>query len=78
MDKTIVESVGAAVKVGLTVYDGDGSKVGFVDQVDKRRGWMLVRAGAVDQTKLWIPYRLVKSVDERELFVTKLKVALEA
>lgn len=78
MDKTITEDVGQAVKVGLTVYDGDGSQVGYVDQVDKRRGWMLVRAGAVDQKKLWIPYRLVRSVDERELFVTHLKGALEA
>lgn len=78
MDKVIVEDVARAVKVGLTVYDGDGAKVGFVDQVDKRSGWMLVRTGATDQTKLWIPYGVVKSVDDRELFVTHLKGALEA
>ncbi len=78
MDKTITEDVGNAVKVGLTVYDGDGSKVGYVDQVDKHHGWMLVRAGAVDQNKLWIPYRFVKSVDAREIFLTALKGWLEA
>jgi hypothetical protein len=78
MDKAITEHVGNAVKVGLTVFDGDGSRVGYVDQVDKHHGWMLVRAGAVDQTKLWIPYRFVKSVDAREIFVTALKGWLEA
>ena len=78
MDKKITEDVGNAVRVGLTVYDGDGSRVGYVDQVDKHHGWMLVRAGAVDQTKLWIPYRFVKSVDAREIFVTELKDRLEA
>jgi len=78
MDKTITEDLRNGVKVGLTVYDADGSRVGYVDQVDKHHGWMLVRAGAVDQKKLWIPYRFVKSVDEREIFVTVIQAWLEA
>jgi hypothetical protein len=78
MDESNPEDLWKAIKVGLTVYDADGSKVGFVDQVDKHHGWMLVRAGAADQKKLWIPYRFVKSVDEREIFVTALKAWLEA
>ena len=78
MDKAITDVVGNAVKVGLTVYDGDGSKVGYIDQIDKHHGWMLVRAGAIDQNKLWIPYRFVKSMDAREIFVTELKALLEA
>jgi hypothetical protein len=78
MDETITEDVRNAVRVGLTVFDADGSRVGYVDQVDKHHGWMLVRAGAADQKKLWIPYRIVKSVDEREIFVTALKAWLEA
>lgn len=78
MDRTIREDVGRAVKVGLTVFDSDGSKVGFVDETDKTHGWMVVRTGAFDQKKLWVPYRLVKSVDERELFVSMLTGGLEA
>jgi hypothetical protein len=78
MDKTITEDVGNAVKIGLTVYDRDETEVGYVDQVDKHHGWMLVRGGAVDQKQLWVPYRFVKSVDEREIFVTVAKARLEA
>jgi hypothetical protein len=78
MDRTINEDVGRAVKVGLTVFDGDGSKIGYVDETDKRHGWMVLRTGAFDQKKLWVPYRLVKSVDEREIFLTMLKGAVEA
>jgi len=78
MDRTISEDVGRAVKVGLTVFDGDGSKIGYVDQTDKTHGWMVVRTGAFDQKKLWVPYRLVRSVDDREIFLTMLKGAVEA
>jgi len=78
MDRRISEDVGRAVKVGLTVFDGDGSKVGYVDETDKTHGWMVVRAGAFDQEKLWVPYRLVRSVDDREIFLTMPKGAVEA
>jgi hypothetical protein len=78
MDRTISEDVARAVKVGLTVFDGDGSKIGYVDETDKSHGWMVVRTGAFDQKKLWVPYRLVKSVDAREIFLMMLKGAVEA
>ena len=77
MDRTIREDVGRAVKVGLTVFDDDGSKIGYVDETVKAHGWMVVRTGAFDQNKLWIPYRLVRSVDEREIFLTMRKEAVE-
>ncbi len=78
MDRTISEDLGRAVKVGLTVFDSDGSRLGYVDETDKTHGWMVVRTGAHDQKKLWVPYRLVRSVDEREIFLTMLKGAVEA
>src|SRR5260370_34712625 len=78
MDRTISEDLGRAVKVGLTVFDSDGSRLGYVDETDKTHGWMVVRTGAFDQKKLWVPYRLVRSVDAREIFLTMLKGAVEA
>ncbi len=78
MDRTISEDVGRAVKVGLTVFDCDGSRIGYVDETDKTHGWMVVRTGAFDQKKLWVPYRLVRSVDDREIFLTMLKGAVGA
>jgi hypothetical protein len=77
MDRKIREDVGRGVKVGLTVFDGDGSKIGYVDETDKSHGWMVVRTGALDRKKLWVPYRLVRSVDEREIFLTMLRGAVE-
>ncbi len=78
MDRTISEDVGRAVKVGLTVFDYDGSKLGYVDETDKTHGWMVVRTGPFDQKKLWVPYRLVRSVGDREIFLTMLKGDVEA
>src|SRR5260370_34130933 len=78
MDRTISEDLGRAVKVGLTVFDCDGSRLGYVDETDKTHGWMVVRTGAFDPKKLWVPYRLVRSVDDREVFLAMLKGAVEA
>src|SRR5260370_3320816 len=77
MDRTISEDVGRAVKGGLTVFAGDGSKIGYVDETDKTHGWMVVRTGVFDQKTLWVRYRLVRSVDDREIFLAVLKGAVE-
>jgi len=78
MDRTISEDVGRAVKVGLAVFDGNGLRIGYVDETDRTHGWMVVRTGAFDQKRLWVPYRLVRSVDDREIFLTMLKGAVVA
>jgi hypothetical protein len=63
---------------GLEVHDRDGQKVGYVDQVSDAQGWMQVEALGFGLQKLWVPYRLVKSVDEREVFLTVTKPELHS
>lgn len=70
MGKTLTEDVGEMVKVGLEVYDRDGTKVGYVDSVSKGLGWADVRLDEMKPGRVWVPYSCVKSVDEREIFVT--------
>jgi len=53
-------------KVGLEVYDKDGQKVGYFDQASDAQGWMQVEALGLGLQWLWIPYRLIKFVDDRE------------
>lgn len=61
------------VKAGLDVYDRDRRRVGYLNEADTEHGWMQVGVGGLELKYLWIPYQLVKSVDDRELFVTSTK-----
>lgn len=74
----IARDTGRTVKVGLEVYDKDGRKVGYVDQVSDAQGWMQVEALGLGLQRLWIPYRLIKSVDGGEVIVTLTKAELRA
>lgn len=74
----IARETGRTVTVGLEVYDKDGQKVGYIDQVSDAQGWMQVEALGLGLQRLWIPYRLIKSVDGREVMVTLTKDELDA
>jgi len=66
---TITQDVGRAVSVGLDAYDRYGKRLGYVDRAGRAQRWMQVTLGPVELPKLWIPYRLVKTADAREIFV---------
>lgn len=73
MNKTFALDVGKKVKNGLDVFDQDGKKLGFVDYAGEAQGWMQVGVPDLDLQKLWLPYRLIKSVDDREVILTATK-----
>jgi hypothetical protein len=73
MARTITEDLSEGVKPGLSVFDMDASRIGYVDAADPDRGWLRVNTDPLDQKPLWIPYRLVTNVDKRELFVSVTK-----
>lgn len=70
MTKTIHEDVRKSVTTGLIVYDRNGDKVGYVDQAYGEQGWMVVRVSEFGTRSLWVPYRLVRTADMREIFVS--------
>lgn len=78
MDKTITKEAGEMVRAGLTVYDRDGTRLGYVESTNKALGWMEVRLEALQIRTVWIPFRFVRSVDEREIFVTATSAELRA
>ncbi len=78
MTNTIAPDVGRMIKPGLGVYDRGGRKVGFVDYAGEAHGWMQVESSELDLHKVWVPYRLVKSVDDREVIVTVSNLELHS
>lgn len=69
----IARDAGWTVKPGLEVYDKDGHKVGYVDQASDARGWTQVEAFGLGLQRLWVPDRVIKSVDDRQMTVTLTK-----
>lgn len=73
MARTITEDLIEGVKPGLSVFDMDAGRIGYVDAADPDRGWFRVNTDPLDLKPLWIPYRLVTNVDKRELLVSATK-----
>ncbi len=78
MGNAIAHDTGWTVKGGLDVYDKDGERVGYVDQASDAQGWMQVEALSLGLQRLWIPDRLINSVDDREVMVTLMKDEVQA
>ena len=74
----IARDAGWTPKPGLEVDDKDGHKVGNIDQASDAQGWMQVEALGLGLQKLWIPYRLIKSIVGGKLTVTLTKDELQA
>jgi hypothetical protein len=64
--EVIARDAGWTPKPALEVYDKDGRTVAYVDQASDAQGWMQVEALGLGLPRLWIPYRLINSVDGRD------------
>jgi hypothetical protein len=65
MARTITEGMAKAVKAWLTVFAEDGSKVGYIDHVDKAHGWIQVHVGEAQ----FKSSGFLTGADERDSFV---------
>jgi len=73
----ITEDIETAIKPGLTVFDGEGAKVGTVDMIDRITGYFMVHESPLSESDLSIPFRLITSIDPREIFVSRTKSQLQ-
>lgn len=74
---TIRIEVRDTIDRGQNVFDGNGAKVGVVDQVDNEAGWFSIAANPLAAPGLFVPYRLVTFIDPHELFVGLSKEELK-
>jgi hypothetical protein len=75
----VVKNIARRMAVGLAVYDEAGNKVGTVAQYDTNAGWMKVnhRVFAPTDLDLYLPFRTIKSIDPREIYLSLAKDVLE-
>ncbi len=70
-DGMTTEEMLNAISVGQKVYDADGEMVGSVDAVDAAAGCIHVETNPFSQPALDIPIGLIRSIDPRELFLSR-------
>ncbi len=67
---TITEDVASSIVLGQTILDNAGVRVGTVDDVDRHTGWMTAETNPFSDRDLYIPFKLVTSIDPHELYVS--------
>jgi len=70
-DGMTTEEILNAISVGQKVYDADGEMVGSVDAVDRAAGCIRVETNPFSQPALDIPTELIRSIDPRELYLSR-------
>jgi hypothetical protein len=70
---TITEDVAASITLGQTIYDVEGEKVGTVDDIDRTTGWFKAEVNPLSDKELHIPFKLIRSIDPKELYLSRTK-----
>lgn len=65
------EDILNGITVGQMVYDAEGEKVGTVDGVDRVIACIRIETNPFSEPALCIPVELIRSMDPRELFLSR-------
>jgi len=74
--QTVVENIDQYLTDDMPVYDRNGDKVGKVKMFSTTAGYLMVSQGVFEKDYLYIPFRLIRSIDPRDVFLTEPKDAL--
>ena len=76
--QTLIENIDLNLADGMPVYDSNGDRVGDVKMYSTTAGYLMVGHGAFNQQDLYIPFRLIRSIDPHDLFLSEPKETLIA
>lgn len=74
---TIVEYIDQYLVDGMPVYDDNGDRVGDVKMFSVVAGYLMVGEGPFGATNLYVPFRLIRSIDPHELYLSVSKQTFE-
>jgi ribosomal 30S subunit maturation factor RimM len=72
----VVENIDQFLKDGMPVFDVKGERVGDVKMYSTAAGYLVVGSGALGRKDLYIPFRLIRSIDPHDVFLTAAKDTL--
>jgi ribosomal 30S subunit maturation factor RimM len=76
--QTVVERIDLYLTDDMPVYDSNGEEVGHVKMFSTVAGYLIVGHGPFEKDNLYIPFRLIQSIDPRELFLSEPKQTVVA
>lgn len=75
---TVLHAIDEFLEDGLLVFDVNAERVGSVKASRIAAGYLLVGSGALDHRDLYIPFRLIRSIDLRGIVLSEPKDVLVA
>jgi hypothetical protein len=76
-DAILSENVRDWLRLDQRVFDRENAAVGTVDAFDHGTGWMMVGTNRLDERAIYIPFRLIATIDPRELYLSATRAELE-
>jgi ribosomal 30S subunit maturation factor RimM len=74
--QTVTENIDEYLEDGMAVFDENGEKVGDVKMYSTTAGYLMVGSGAFEHEDLYIPFRLIRNIDPRDIFLSAPKDTL--
>lgn len=72
----IVININEFLRDEMPVFDSNQDKVGTVKLYDAAAGYFMVEEGVFNHTDLYIPFRLIRTIDPKEIFLKQSKDVL--
>jgi ribosomal 30S subunit maturation factor RimM len=74
----VVENIDQYLEDGMAVFDQNGERVGDVKMYSTAAGYLMVGSGAFGRQDLYIPFRLIRTIDPEEIYLSAPKDILAA
>jgi ribosomal 30S subunit maturation factor RimM len=74
----VIENIDQYLEEGIPVYDQNGDRVGDVKLYSTAAGYLMVGGGYFSDKNLYLPFRLIRSIDPDEIYLTVPKDTLAA
>jgi ribosomal 30S subunit maturation factor RimM len=78
VSRTVLHDIDEFLEDGLLVFDVNGERVGGVKAHSTAAGYLLVGTGVIGERDLYIPFRLIRSIDPQEIALSESNYALDA
>src|SRR5262245_6016607 len=74
--QAIAVDIDQYLRDGMSVLDANGKHVGSVRTYSTAVGYLMVSTGLAEQTYLYVPFRLIRTIDPHEIFLAVAKETL--
>ncbi len=75
-EHALLEEIDLSLADGMPVYDANGDSVGDVKMYSTTAGYLVVDQGPFNLEDLYLPFRLIRSIDPNDLFLSEPKEVL--